>query len=168
MKGMTQVMIAAVSLGMAGWAYGHAAEPEVAQNYAASQPADPTPAAPTDPNMSAPPAHTTSPGTTPGTGSFYGMAPNPNPDPNPRLAAIVPAGMSSTEACSGFNSINFCAATLHAAQNLKVPFTDLKTKVTSGARLNVAIHALRPDVDATAEEHRAEQQALSDLQAPRG
>jgi hypothetical protein len=106
-KGMTQAMIAAVSLGVAGWAYGHAADPEVAQNTAASQPADPTPAAPTDPNMSAPPAHTTSPGTTPGTGSSYGMAPNPKSDSNPRLAAIVPAGMSSTEACSGFNSINF-------------------------------------------------------------
>jgi len=40
--------------------------------------------------------------------------------------------------------------------------------VTRGARLNVAIHALRPDVDATAAEHRAEQQALSDMRATRG
>ncbi len=34
---------------------------------------------------------------------------------NTRLAAIVPAGMSAQEACSGFRSTDECAATLHAS-----------------------------------------------------
>jgi hypothetical protein len=47
-------------------------------------------------------------------------------------------------------------------------FTDLKRKVEAGDRPGAAIHTLKPNVDADAEERRAEDQALSDLQGPRG
>ena len=89
-------------------------------------------------------------------------------DPNPRLAALVPRGMTSQGACEGFNSLALCAATLHAAGNLGVEFSQLKTKIEGGDRLSAAIHTLKPAVDADSEAKRAEEQARSDLEAPRG
>ncbi len=84
------------------------------------------------------------------------------------LAALVPPGMTPSEACNGFNSVQLCAATLHAAQNLNLNFSDLKHKVAPGETLGAAIHKLRPQADAAAEEHRAKAQALDDLQSPGG
>jgi hypothetical protein len=88
---------------------------------------------------------------------------------NTRLAAAVPPGMSAQEACTGFKSISECATTLHAAQNLDIPFGDLKSKVTGGQNLAAAIHDLQPGANAKAEVRRAEEQARSDLHAaPQG
>ncbi len=132
----------------------------------AGQPADPGPPSPPYPDPGA--THTT-PDAAAGSGSYM-TAPNSrsNTSDNSRLAALLPEGVSSEAACRGINSLNLCAATLHAAQNLNVPFTDLKRKVTAGDRLSAAIHTLKPNVDADAEARRAEDQALSDLQSPRG
>ncbi len=85
----------------------------------------------------------------------------PNTADSSRLGALWPEGVSSEAACRGINSLNLCAATLHAAQNLNVSFTDLKRKVEAADRLSAAIHALKPHVDADAEARR-------DLQGPRG
>jgi hypothetical protein len=52
---------------------------------------------------------------------------------------------------------------LHAAQNLNIPFADLKSHVTGGELLEGAIHACKPDADAAAAARRAQQQARSDL-----
>lgn len=82
---------------------------------------------------------------------------------NSRLAALIPEGMTSEKACDQFNSIQLCAATLHAAQNLNIPFTDLKRKVSRGEALSAAIHTLKPDADANAEARRAKNQAMSDF-----
>jgi hypothetical protein len=82
---------------------------------------------------------------------------------NSRLAALIPDGMTSEKACDQFNSIQLCAATLHAAQNLNIPFTDLKRKVSRGEALSAAIHTLKPEVDANAEARRAKNQAMSDF-----
>jgi hypothetical protein len=87
---------------------------------------------------------------------------------NTRLAAIVPAGMSATEACSGFRSTDECAATLHASQNLGIPFTDLKAKVTGGQKLGAAIKALKPDANVKSEVRKAEDQARADVRSPQG
>ncbi|MBS0377056.1 MAG: hypothetical protein JSS29_01110 [Proteobacteria bacterium] len=84
------------------------------------------------------------------------------------LAALVPPGITPSEACNGFNSVQLCAATLHAAQNLNLNFSDLKHKVAPGESLGAAIHTLRPQADAAAEERRAKAQALQDLQSPQG
>ena len=104
------------------------------------------------------------------TAGAYMSSPNArtNTTDNSRLGALLPEGVSSEAACRGINSLRLCAATLHAAQNLNVSFTDLKRKVEAGDRLSAAIHTLKPNVDADAEERRAEDQALSDLQEPRG
>jgi hypothetical protein len=82
---------------------------------------------------------------------------------NSRLAALIPDGMSSEQACNGFRSIELCAATLHAAQNLNISFSDLKRKVGQGEGLSAAIHTLKPEVDARAEERRAQNQAMADF-----
>jgi hypothetical protein len=56
-----------------------------------------------------------------------------------------------------------CAVTLHVAQNLRIPFADLKAKVTGGQKLAAAIRELKPAADAKSEVRRAEDQAHADL-----
>jgi hypothetical protein len=85
-----------------------------------------------------------------------------------RLAAIVPPGMSAQEACAGFRSVDECVATLHASQNLSIPFPALKSRVTGGAKLATAIHQLKPDANVKAEVRKAEEQARSDTRSPQG
>jgi hypothetical protein len=92
----------------------------------------------------------------------------PSTEPNTRLAAITPPGMSTEEACTGFKSITECAAAMHAAQNLSVPFGDLKSKLTGGQKLGAAIHGLKPQANAPEEASRAENQARSDMSSPQG
>jgi hypothetical protein len=75
--------------------------------------------------------------------------------------------MSQKEACEGVRATEECAAMLHASQNLNIPFADLKPQSAGGERLDGAIHALKPDVDAAAEARRGEQQARSDLKPQR-
>ncbi len=88
--------------------------------------------------------------------------------PSTRLAALVPAGMSLEDACSGFKNLGQCSATLHAAQNLSIPFADLKGKVTGGESLGSAIHSLKPETDAKGEAGKAQKQAREDMRAPQG
>jgi hypothetical protein len=118
----------------------------------AAQPAEP-----------APPTHDS-------TAGAYMSSPNArtNTTDNSRLGALLPEGVSSEAACRSINSPRLRAAMLHAAQNLNVSFTDLKRKVEAGDRLSAAIHTLKPNVGADAEERHAEDRALSDLQEPRG
>jgi hypothetical protein len=94
--------------------------------------------------------------------------PSDNATDNARLAAVLPRGMSSQEACRGFTSLDLCAATLPAAQNLNVPFADLKGQVVAGQGLGAAIHTVKPSVDANAEATRAKVQAQQGVRAPHG
>jgi hypothetical protein len=87
---------------------------------------------------------------------------------NTRLAAIVPAGMTTQEACTGFRSTDDCAAALHASQNLGISFTDLKSKVTGGQKLGEAIKELKPDANVKSEVRKAEEQARADVRSPAG
>lgn len=82
------------------------------------------------------------------------------------FAALVPADMSATEACSGFKTTSECAAALHAAHNLGIPFKDLKTRMTGGETLGAAIHHLKPGADVAAEVSRAQEQARADVRSP--
>jgi hypothetical protein len=95
-------------------------------------------------------------------------AAGPPAPPRTRLAAIVPSGMTPQEACLGFDSVAQCAATLHAAQNLNLPYPGLKSKVTGGQNLAAAIHDLKPSADAKAEARKAVDQARADLMPARG
>jgi len=101
--------------------------------------------------------------------------PAPAPDPaaadthataaggNTRLAALVPAGLTPEDACRGFKDLSECSAALHVAQNLNIPFADLKDRVTSGQSLGAAIHGLKPKANSKREAQRAEEQAREDL-----
>jgi hypothetical protein len=85
---------------------------------------------------------------------------------NTRLAALVPAGLTPEDACRGFKDLSECSASLHVAQNLNIPFADLKDRITSGQSLGTAIHALKPKADSKREAQRAEEQAREDLKTP--
>ena len=88
--------------------------------------------------------------------------------PRTQLAELVPPGVTTQEACTGFKSVKDCAAALHASQNLNIPFADLKGKVTGGQRLGTAIHELKPEANARVEVKRAEGQAQGDVHGSRG
>jgi hypothetical protein len=128
---------------------------------------DPSAATPSSGDASTTSATATGPDARSATSSS--AATSPSAEPNTRLAAITPAGMSTEQACTGFKSIRECAAALHAAQNLSIPFPELKSKLTGGQKLGAAIHRLAPEAKARDEARRAEEQARSDTQAgPRG
>lgn len=96
------------------------------------------------------------------------LAPAPITDEvaaNTRVASLVPAGMSTKDACIGFQNMAECSAALHAAQNLNLPFGDLKSRMIGGMSLLATIHALRPRADARKEAQRAAQQASADIRA---
>jgi hypothetical protein len=82
---------------------------------------------------------------------------------NTRLAALVPAGMSPHEACTGFKDVGECSAALHLSQNLNIAFPDVRERVVGGLTLEATVHALKPSANAHIEVHRAEQQASEDL-----
>jgi hypothetical protein len=151
------LIAAAGALGLAAFAF--AEEPTqttTGQTVSSGQSADPTAPATTQSQQSSMPSE---PSTAGSAGNIGGQ--------NTRLAALVPAGMSPDEACTGFKSVDECAATLHASQNLGIPFPDLKSRVTSGKNLGAAIHDLKPEAKAKAEVRKAEEQARVDVR-PQG
>lgn len=164
MKRLITVIAVASALGLATAAYAAQSSPEVKpadQPQPLAQPAQPMPQETLPPS-----AATSTPGAVPesATASSEPVVRGPNT----RLAAIVPAGMSSQEACNGFKSESECAAALHAAQNLNIAFPELKSRVTGGERLATAIHGLKPGVNAKVEARKAETQAQGDIRRPRG
>ena len=152
MKRFLTLIAATAALGLAAFAYAGGPEDQAgaAQPSPAAQPSMPS----TDATTQADPSAT--------------AQSNGSTAQSTRLAAIVPSGMSAQEACTGFRSIEECAATLHASQNLSIPFPDLKSKVTGGAKLGAAIHQLKPDANVKAELRKAEEQARSDTRSPQG
>ncbi len=88
-----------------------------------------------------------------------------NPDVVAKLAKLLPGGMKPQQACEGFKRMGDCGAAIHAAQNLGIPFADLKAKLTgeNAPALDKLIQELKPDVKAKAEAKKAEKQADKDL-----
>ena len=152
MKRFLTLIAAIAALGLAAFAY--AGGPEDQAGAAQPSPATQPSMQSTDPTTQSDPAATAQ--------SSASTA------QSTRLAAIVPAGMSAQEACTGFRSVEECTATLHLSQNLGIPFPDLKSKVTGGAKLGAAIHQLKPDANVKAELRKAEEQARSDTRSPQG
>jgi len=152
MKRFLTLIAAIAALGLAAFAY--AGGPEDQAGAAQPSPATQPSMQSTDPTTQSDPAATAQ--------SSASTA------QSTRLAAIVPSGMSAQEACAGFRSVEECVATLHVSQNLSIPFPDLKSKVTGGAKLGAAIHQLKPDANVKAELRKAEEQARSDTRSPQG
>ena len=47
-----------------------------------------------------------------------------------RLQDMLPVDMRPQQACTGFKTLEQCVTAIHLAQNLKLPFPDLKAKTT--------------------------------------
>lgn len=101
-------------------------------------------------------------------GDASAAATQPSSDAAKRLAAVVPSGMSPQEACAEFRSVEECATALHLAQNINIPFNDLKSRLKNGERVSAIIHDAKPQADPKAEITRAQDQARADLGVPTG
>jgi hypothetical protein len=82
-----------------------------------------------------------------------------------KLDSMLPNGMTSQQACSGFKNLGQCVAAIHVSNNLKISFDELKTKMTgdNAESLGKSIHDLKPDADAKAEASKATKQAKMDM-----
>ncbi len=87
-----------------------------------------------------------------------------------RLQPLLPAGTSLASAARGFHSEKQFIAALHAAQNLGIPFAQLKAEMTGRDHdpLAVALFEQNSSIDALAEAKRAQGQAKADLQSMDG
>jgi len=82
-----------------------------------------------------------------------------------KLKPLLPEGLEARVASSGFDELKDFVATVRAANNLGLPFNELKHKMADGSskELQKAIHALKPDVDPKAETKKAGEQAKEDI-----
>jgi len=82
-----------------------------------------------------------------------------------KLKTLLPQGVDPHQASKGFLELKEFVTTVRAANNLKVPFGELKHKMADGSskELQKAIHELKPDADAKAEMKKAGEQAKQDI-----
>lgn len=71
-----------------------------------------------------------------------------NPAVAAKVQSMLPTGMSMSDASAGFKNQGQFIAALHVSQNLKIPFDQLKAKMTGdhATSLGAAIQASRPDL----------------------
>jgi hypothetical protein len=84
-----------------------------------------------------------------------------------RLQTMLPSGETTAAAATGFKNTGQFVAAVHAANNLNIPFDQLKAKMTGSEKLSLgkSIQQLKPDTDSKAEEKKAKKQAQADLEA---
>ena len=89
-------------------------------------------------------------------------------DRKPRLALklqkMLPAGTSLKQSASGFKNERGFISAVHVSNNLRIPFTQLKAKITGNRAVSMeaALHELRPSLSkarAKAEVEKGERQA---------
>lgn len=80
-----------------------------------------------------------------------------------KVGELLPAGTKISDAAAGFKSLGEFVAAAHVSQNLGIPFSDLKAKMTAGRSLGEAIHELRPGVDHKTAAKKAKEQANKTL-----
>jgi hypothetical protein len=82
-----------------------------------------------------------------------------------KLQAMLPANVTPQQACAGFMTLEQCVTAIHVAQNLKVPFADLKAKTTGkgSVSLQKAIEQMAANVNAKDEAKKAKKQAGEDM-----
>jgi hypothetical protein len=82
-----------------------------------------------------------------------------------KLKTLLPEGTDPHSASKGFGELKEFVAAVRAANNLNVPFSDLKRKMAGGSAkdLQKAIHELKPDADPKAEIKKASEQAKQDI-----
>ena len=84
---------------------------------------------------------------------------------NARLQSLLPVGTTPQQACAGFSQLGACVAAIHAANQLDIPFTDLKSRLTGAGAvaLGDAIQTLKPAADARRVRRDAMRQSNRDL-----
>jgi len=82
-----------------------------------------------------------------------------------RLKTLLPQHVDPHAASKGFESLKDFVITVHASNNLSIPFPELKHKMTNGSSkaLQKAIHELKPDADPKVELQKASEQARQDI-----
>ncbi|MGA2204486.1 MAG: hypothetical protein ABSG40_21300 [Terriglobales bacterium] len=82
-----------------------------------------------------------------------------------KLKDMLPAEMTPQQACAGFKTLEQCVTAIHVAQNLKVPFADLKAKTTGKGSVSMqkAIEQMAANVNAKDEAKKAKKQAAEDM-----
>ena len=82
-----------------------------------------------------------------------------------RLKDMLPAPLSPEQACAGFKTLEQCVTAIHLAQNLKIPFADLKAKTTGkgSVGLRKAIEQMAANANAKDELKKAKKQAADDM-----
>jgi hypothetical protein len=84
-----------------------------------------------------------------------------------KAAALLPAGLTLNQASKGFKNQGQFLAALHASKDLNIPFAQLKAEMTGKDHdsLGVAIHELKPAVNAKTAANTADQEADADVKA---
>jgi hypothetical protein len=78
------------------------------------------------------------------------------------LRVRLPPGTDLTTAAGGFRRLELFVATVHASNNVAVPFADLKRRIVNdGMTLGQAIQDIRPRAQYWSEAHRAEDDAAA-------
>ena len=82
-----------------------------------------------------------------------------------KLKAMLPEDLTPQQACSGFKTLEQCITAIHVAQNLNLPFADLKAKTTGkgSVGLQKAIEQMAASVNAKDEAKKAKKQAADDM-----
>lgn len=82
-----------------------------------------------------------------------------------QLKDMLPAELSPQQACAGFKTLEQCVTAIHLAQNLKLPFADLKAKTTGkgSVGLQKAIEQMAANANAKDELKKAKKQAADDM-----
>ena len=78
------------------------------------------------------------------------------------LRGRLPPGTDLTAAAGGFRRLELFVATVHASNNVAVPFAELKRRIVNdGMTLGQAIQDIRPKAQYWSEAHRAEDDAAA-------
>ena len=87
-----------------------------------------------------------------------------NPELASRVQAMLPSGTSMSSAAAGFRNEGQFLAALHTSQNLNIPFSELKAKMTGSDHMSLgeAIKSSKPNMsgdEANEEAKKSERQA---------
>ncbi len=91
-----------------------------------------------------------------------------------KMKGLLPQNTDMATVCDGFKNLGQCVAAAHVSYNLKMDFTELKTKMVGAQAtgntaavapmsLGKAIQAIAPKADVTTEVNKANKQAKNDL-----
>ena len=87
-----------------------------------------------------------------------------------KLSTMLPQGADVHAASKGFTDLKDFVASVRAANNLGIPYPELKHSMQDGSAgaLRDAIHKLKPNVDAKVEVKKAQEQAKQDIKDSKG